>query len=130
MKQSRGPPTQEHVMTRRLLPSLNRFIPGSGLRVAGPIAAGVALARAGTACSPVQPAGNDNNSGGGGQTTAGQDVFGDPAKADQVKQGGTLTVALSADPYKLDPTLAPSRYLRYVLHTRCKMLYVLRAIAK
>jgi len=117
-------------MTRRLLPSLNRFIPGSGLRVAGPIAAVVALALAGTACSPVQPAGNDNNSGGGGQTTAGQDVFGDPAKADQVKQGGTLTVALSADPDKLDPTLSRSLYSRYVFHTMCEKLYDLGSDAK
>jgi peptide/nickel transport system substrate-binding protein len=117
-------------MTRRLLPSLNRFIPGSRLRVAGPIAAVVALALAGTACSPVQPAGNDNSSGGGGQTTAGQDVFGDPAKADQVKQGGTLTVALSADPDKLDPTLSRSLYSRYVFHTMCEKLYDLGSDAK
>src|SRR3954449_11584634 len=119
MKQSRGPPTQEHVMTRRLLPSLNRFIPGSGLRVAGPIAAVVALALAGTACSPVQPAGNDNNSGGGGQTTAGQHVFGDPARADRVKRGVTLPGPLSGDPANLDPTLSRSLYSRYVFHTMC-----------
>ena len=92
-------------MTRRL--SLNRFI-GAGSAVA-------ALALVGTACSPVEPAGSDNQSGGGQSTAAGQDVFGDAADPAQVKQGGTLTVALSADPDKLDPTLSRSLYSRYVL---------------
>jgi peptide/nickel transport system substrate-binding protein len=115
-------------MTRRL--SLNRFIPSARRRsVAGAGAAIVALALVGTACSPVEPAGGDNQSG-GGQSSAGQDVFGDPADPAQVKQGGTLTVALSADPDKLDPTLSRSLYSRYVFHTMCEKLYDLGPDAK
>ncbi|HEY9334136.1 MAG TPA: ABC transporter substrate-binding protein [Kribbella sp.] len=107
-------------MTRRL--SLNRFI-GAGAAVA-------ALALVGTACSPVEPAGSDNQSGGGQSTAAGKDVFGDAADPAQVKQGGTLTVALSADPDKLDPTLSRSLYSRYVFHTMCEKLYDLGSDAK
>ena len=115
-------------MTRRL--SLNRFTPTRRRRsVVGASAAVVALALVGTACSPVEPAGSDNQSG-GGQSTAGQDVFGEPADAAQVKQGGTLTVALSADPDKLDPTLSRSLYSRYVFHTMCEKLYDLGPDAK
>ena len=65
-----------------------------------------------------------------GQSSAGQDVFGEPADAAQVKQGGTLTVALSADPDKLDPTLSRSLYSRYVFHTMCEKLYDLGPDAK
>ncbi len=57
-------------------------------------------------------------------------MFGDPADAAQVKQGGTLTVALSADPDKLDPTLSRSLYSRYVFHTMCEKLYDLGPDAK
>ncbi|MGY4765983.1 ABC transporter substrate-binding protein [Kribbella sp. CWNU-51] len=88
----------------------------------------IALALAGTACSPVEPAGNDTS--GASQSPAGQDVFGDPADAAQVMQGGTLTVALSADPDKLDPTLSRSLYSRYVFHTMCEKLYDLGPDAK
>ncbi|TCO28356.1 peptide/nickel transport system substrate-binding protein [Kribbella steppae] len=88
----------------------------------------VALALIGTACSPVEPAGDD--SGGSAQPATGQDVFGDPADPAQVKAGGTLTVALSADPDKLDPTLSRSLYSRYVFHTMCEKLYDLGPDAK
>lgn len=76
-------------------------------------------------CSPVQPAAE-------GPTTAGSqsDVFGEPADPAQVKAGGTLTVALSADPDKLDPTLSRSLYSRYVFHTMCEKLYDLGPDAK
>ncbi|WP_246486403.1 ABC transporter substrate-binding protein [Kribbella qitaiheensis] len=50
-------------------------------------------------------------------------MFGDAADAAKVKDGGTLTVALSADPDKLDPTLSRSLYSRYVFHTMCEKLY-------
>ena len=114
-------------MTRRL--ALNRFISGTRRRTAAGIgAAVVAVALVGTACSPVEPAGGENPSS--GQSSAGQDVFGEAADAAQVKQGGTLTVALSADPDKLDPTLSRSLYSRYVFHTMCEKLYDLGPDAK
>ncbi|MGW7685360.1 ABC transporter substrate-binding protein [Kribbella sp. NPDC054772] len=111
-------------MTRRL--ALNRFTTRS---LVGTGAAVVALALTGTACSPVEPAGSDSPST-GSQAAGGQDVFGEPADAAQVKQGGTLTVALSADPDKLDPTLSRSLYSRYVFHTMCEKLYDLGSDAK
>ncbi|MGW6194964.1 ABC transporter substrate-binding protein [Kribbella sp. NPDC055110] len=114
-------------MTRRL--ALNRFISGTRRRTAAGIgAAVVAVALVGSACSPVEQAGGDNPSS--GQSSAGQDVFGEAADAAQVKQGGTLTVALSADPDKLDPTLSRSLYSRYVFHTMCEKLYDLGPDAK
>ena len=114
-------------MTRRL--ALNRFISGTRRRTAAGIgAAVVAVALVGTACSPVEPSGGDNPSN--GQSSAGQDVFGEAADAAKVKQGGTLTVALSADPDKLDPTLSRSLYSRYVFHTMCEKLYDLGPDAK
>jgi len=115
-------------MTRRL-PLLNRSSWSKRRRtVAGALAGVIALALAGTACSPVEPAGNDTS--GGNQSAAGQDVFGDPVDPAQVRQGGTLTVALSADPDKLDPTLSRSLYSRYVFHTMCEKLYDLGPDAK
>ncbi|TDD61916.1 ABC transporter substrate-binding protein [Kribbella antibiotica] len=90
-----------------------------------PLVLALAVALAG--CSPVQPAGDNT-----GTTTgsANQDVFGEPADPGQVKAGGTLTVALSADPDKLDPTLSRSLYSRYVFHTMCEKLYDLGPDAK
>jgi peptide/nickel transport system substrate-binding protein len=89
-----------------------------------------ALVVAGTACSPVQNA--DNQAGGSGADTAAtaKDVFGDPADPAKVNHGGTLTVALSADPDKLDPSLSRSLYSRYVFHTMCEKLYDLGPDAK
>jgi peptide/nickel transport system substrate-binding protein len=116
-------------MTRRLPFALNRSSWSNRRRtVAGAVAGVIALALAGTACSPVEPAGSDTS--GATQSATGQDVFGDPADAAQVKQGGTLTVALSADPDKLDPTLSRSLYSRYVFHTMCEKLYDLGPDAK
>ena len=51
------------------------------------------------------------------------DSFGAPAQADQVKAGGTLVMALSAEPDQLDPTLSRSLYSRYVFHAMCEKLY-------
>ncbi|MFF1822774.1 ABC transporter substrate-binding protein [Kribbella sp. NPDC058245] len=92
-----------------------------------PLVLATAIALVTVGCSPVQPAGDSP-----GTTTsqAGQDVFGDPADPAQVKAGGTLTVALSADPDKLDPTLSRSLYSRYVFHTMCEKLYDLGPDAK
>src|SRR5262245_34739051 len=99
MKQSTRPPSQEPPMTRRLL-SLNRFVPSNRRRqVAGVVTGVIALALVGAACSPVEQAGSDTGSD--SPSATGGDVFGEPADAAQVKQGGTLTVALSAEPDKL-----------------------------
>jgi peptide/nickel transport system substrate-binding protein len=109
--------------------SLNRSISVPRLR-AGAVrtaVAVIALALLGTACSSVQPAADQSKN----QTTSqNQDNFGEPADAAQVKDGGTLTVALSADPDKLDPTLSRSLYSRYVFHTMCEKLYDLGPDAK
>jgi len=66
------------------------------------------------ACSSV---GSDASSSGG---QASDDVG---AAAGKVKSGGTLTVALSAEPDFLDPTLAGSLYSRYVFNAMCQKLY-------
>jgi peptide/nickel transport system substrate-binding protein len=76
------------------------------------------------ACSPVEEESGEPAA----QNT--ENVTGELAKPDQVKPGGTLTVALSADPDKLDPTLSRSLYSRYVFHTMCQKLYDTDADAK
>jgi peptide/nickel transport system substrate-binding protein len=109
--------------------SLNRSISLPRLR-AGAVrtaVAVIAMALLGTACSSVQPAGDQSKNQTASQN---QDVFGAPADPAQVKDGGTLTVALSADPDKLDPTLSRSLYSRYVFHTMCEKLYDLGPDAK
>jgi peptide/nickel transport system substrate-binding protein len=60
-----------------------------------------------------------------GSTSSGQQSGGNEvgATAKSVKQGGTLTVALSAEPDRLDPTLARSLYSRYVFNAMCEKLY-------
>ncbi len=52
------------------------------------------------------------------------DVGGEAVDA---KDGGTLTMALSAEPDFLDPTLAGSFYSRYVFHAMCEKLYDINA---
>ena len=47
--------------------------------------------------------------------------------AGDVKDGGTLTMALSAEPDFLDPTLAGSFYSRYVFNAMCEKLYDVNA---
>ncbi|HEY0617813.1 MAG TPA: ABC transporter substrate-binding protein [Kribbella sp.] len=98
-----------------------------GTAALGAAVAVVVLALVSAACSPVESTGNQ---AGGAQSTANQDVFGDAADPAQVKAGGTLTVALSADPDKLDPTLSRSLYSRYIFHTMCEKLYDLSSDAK
>jgi peptide/nickel transport system substrate-binding protein len=66
------------------------------------------------ACSSV---GSD---AGGGSAKASDDVG---AAAGKVKSGGTLTIALSAEPDFLDPTLAGSLYSRYIFNAMCEKLY-------
>jgi peptide/nickel transport system substrate-binding protein len=92
-------------------------------------AAAILLGLIATSCSPVKsantPSGNASGAGG-----AAADSFGQPAQAGQVKDGGTLVMALSAEPDQLDPTLARSLYSRYVFHAMCQKLYDVDAAAK
>jgi ABC-type transport system substrate-binding protein len=78
----------------------------------------VALLCALTACSPVA-----EEAAPADKPSQGQDSFGSPANADEVKQGGKLTVALSAEPDRLDPSLSRSLYSRYVFQAMCEKLY-------
>lgn len=75
-------------------------------------AVGTLAALALAACSSV-----DSQSAGGER----QDDTGGVAQG--VKEGGTLNVALSAEPDTLDPTLARSFYSRYVFSAMCQKLY-------
>lgn len=68
------------------------------------------------ACSPVQQATS-------GSAAPESDSFGSPADPAVVKKGGTLVMALSADPDQLDPGQSRSLYSRYVFHTMCEKLY-------
>ena len=80
------------------------------------LASRLLLATALAACSSV---GSSSPSG-----DRSQDVG---ATAGNVKEGGTLTMALSAEPDFLDPTLAGSFYSRYVFNAMCEKLYDLNA---
>ncbi len=73
------------------------------------------------ACSSVEPTNGPSSSS--GSAAGGGDVFGEPAQADQVKAGGELVMALSAEPDQLDPALSRSLYSRYVFHAMCQKLY-------
>ncbi|MEV4539194.1 ABC transporter substrate-binding protein [Asanoa sp. NPDC049518] len=72
-----------------------------------------------TACSPVSENGGSDEQ----KPSRTQDSFGSPANPDEVKQGGKLTVALSAEPDRLDPSLSRSLYSRYVFQAMCEKLY-------
>jgi peptide/nickel transport system substrate-binding protein len=88
-------------------------------RVIGRAAVGaVALVCALTACSSVTP-----ESGSEAKPSQSQDSFGTPVNAAEVKEGGKLTVALSAEPDRLDPSLSRSLYSRYVFQAMCEKLY-------
>ncbi|MEV1332106.1 ABC transporter substrate-binding protein [Micromonospora costi] len=88
------------------------------LRVA---VAAAAIACTVAACSPVSD--DEGGSPSGGNQSAGQDSFGTPADPAAVKDGGTLVIALSAEPDALDPTLSRSLYSRYVFQAMCQKLY-------
>lgn len=97
--------------------------PGRRLRLPATAAAAVLLTTA--ACSSVTPAGGSASSapGAGGSAAPTADSFGSPAPSGSVKDGGTLTVGLSADPDMLDPTQSRSLYTRYVFTNMCEKLY-------
>lgn len=82
-------------------------------------------------CSAVTPAGNGSPPGTAAAAGGiGANDFGQPATADQVKNGGTLVMALSAEPDQLDPALSRSLYSRYVFHAMCQKLYDVNAKAQ
>ena len=84
-------------------------------------------------CSAVGPTGNQGGGAAGstaGSGAANADSFGSPADAGQVKQGGSLVMALSAEPDKLDPALSRSLYSRYVFSAMCEKLYDVDQSAK
>jgi len=83
------------------------------------------------ACSAVKPAG-EGQPGAGATSSgpAGGDSFGVPAAAGEVRQGGKLVIALSAEPDKLDPTLARSLVGRHVFEAICEKLYDVDAQAR
>ena len=118
-------PLREHVMTMRNF--LSAHAAQGGVR-AGAVAA-TALALGLTGCSAVgSSSGAQSGSSAGGASAgasgaAGEDVYGEPASAGEVKKGGSLVMALSAEPDKLDPTLSRSLYSRYVFHAMCQKLY-------
>ena len=97
--------------------------------LAGVVAGVLGLALVGAACSPVEPAGTTSPVASASRHRRRTSSV-TPADPAQVKAGGTLTVALSADPDKLDPTLSRSLYSRYVFHTMCEKLYDLGPDAK
>jgi peptide/nickel transport system substrate-binding protein len=89
-----------------------RLIRGRG---AGALTIALAAAVA-VGCAPVQQSS-------GPAAAPATDSFGTPADPAVVQQGGTLVVALSAEPDMLDPTQSRSLYSRYVFHTMCEKLY-------
>ncbi len=95
-------------------PVRNRPLPR--LAKAGTAVVALSLAAL-SACSSV---GADS---GGSSAEKGPDAFGSTANASDVKDGGTLNMALSAEPDMLDPTLSRSLYSRYVFSTMCEKLY-------
>ena len=100
------------------------------VRALAVVLAATSLAAAG--CSAVSPSGSKGGTAGAsaGASAAGEDSFGSPADASEVKQGGSLVMALSAEPDKLDPALSRSLYSRYVFNAMCEKLYDVDQSAK
>ena len=85
-----------------------------GTRLLHTAAAGAAVVLATTACQPIQalePAPER------------QDITSVPVGDREVREGGDLVMALSAEPDRLDPTTSSSLYTRYVMQTMCQKLY-------
>jgi peptide/nickel transport system substrate-binding protein len=108
------------------------FLPSGFLGRRGLGAAAVAAIALCTAagCSSVGPSNTGSDSGGGANGSAAKDSFGVPAKGGEVKAGGKLVMALSAEPDQLDPTLSRSLYSRYVFSAMCEKLYDVNAQAQ
>ena len=92
-------------------------------RRGGAIVISVAVTLLGAGCSSVGSHASSPGGTGGGGTVAQEDALGTPASAAEVKQGGKLVMALSAEPDQLDPTLSRSLYSRYVFSSMCEKLY-------
>jgi peptide/nickel transport system substrate-binding protein len=71
-----------------------------------------------TACQAIQPL---------QEPPERHDVTSAPIGDQQVREGGDLVMALSAEPDRLDPTTSSSLYTRYVMQTMCQKLYDLNA---
>lgn len=85
-----------------------------GIRLLHTAAAGAAVVLAATACQPIQalePAPER------------EDVTSVAIDGQEVREGGDLVMALSAEPDRLDPTTSSSLYTRYVMQTMCQKLY-------
>jgi peptide/nickel transport system substrate-binding protein len=100
--------------SRAVHPRTTALVRGAALL--GAVVTASALA---AACSSVTPAA----SGGAAAAAASADSFGQLPAAGEVKQGGALVMALSAEPDQLDPTLSRSLYSRYVFASMCEKLY-------
>ena len=91
--------------------------PGTGRRHArtAVLFGGIALvAIAATGCQPIQPLPEAVNR---------TDVMSAPFGNQEIREGGGLVMALSAEPDRLDPTTSSSLYTRYVMQTMCQKLY-------
>lgn len=55
------------------------------------------------------------------------DAYGTPVGNQPVRPGGRVTMGLSSEPDRLDPTTSSSLYTRYVMSTICEKLYDLDA---
>lgn len=86
----------------------------SVLAPAGVLAVALALG----ACSQAQTTSHKSSA-----EVAGKEVTTIPIGDQKVREGGTLTMGLSADPDALDPTTSSSLYTRYVMETMCQKLY-------
>lgn len=104
-------------MDVRVLRAVGARVP-SGAAVVGAAVVTAALA---AGCTSVKQADSGGGSGSSGSATA--NSFGTPAAATDVRSGGKLVMALSAEPDQLDPTLSRSLYSRYVFSSMCQKLY-------
>ena len=85
-----------------------------GTRLLHTAAAGAVVVLAATACQPIQalePAPER------------EEITSIPIGDREVREGGDLVMALSAEPDRLDPTTSSSLYTRYVMQTMCQKLY-------
>lgn len=89
----------------------------------GTVAAAIGVIAVAAGCSTVGSQGAKPSAGGKSGSDPVAQSFGTPAVAGQVKNGGTLTFALSSDLDMLDPTLSRSLYSRYVFDSMCQKLY-------
>ena len=78
------------------------------------IAAAVAAALALSGCQAVQVVDSSSPA---------KDVMSIPIGDKTIAKGGSLVMALSAEPDRLDPTTSSSLYTRYVMQTMCQKLY-------